>query len=1057
MMRVIIFILLQICLIDGLQSQVRFDSTYTSYFRRCGGSSGWNAGDATISLALPDQRVLWLFGDSYTDRPVCGNHKISCLYDVRNCMMIQNATQPNVFNTQLSLGSGLARTTFKYGTDNQINYFLWPGHGFVNGDTTYIFLHRWYSSTGIVIDSFAGNFIAKLNTQTLAIHSIDSLRVSLDFHFGRAVIRHEESGYIYVYNNRQENGFYRVYISRTPISQPLQSWQYYNGSGWVSDINASLSISPVSVSSSFSAFVKNNQVYILTQEPFGNICSFGREIYAMESDQFTGPFNLKRLIYTVEDTLDGNYLATYNAQAHPWINGDLLVSYNVNDNAGDTINCPAQCRPPAAGKTRDADSYRPKFIRVPFSELMIQGLLDQTDLFLVAGQSNAVGQGDAAESEEPNFGTAFQIDMSKRLLYPLKDPVGYNDIFTGFQKANSGSFLPALARTLNSRCQRIPLFIHTAKANTFCHPVNSSQQFNWSSGGLLFNQSVNQVNQISVLTGRPLSAVIWSQGESDGGAIRQNLITENQYQLALEDLIQRFRAQFGSQLPFFMIRTGRNLAFDPDPGYSSVRNVQDLVASVDPRTWMVYDSTFYFPELGWMKDDVHYNQKGLNQLGVASADSICRVLYADDYMADDNLAKQNDEFENECSSGEWTHVSVTEGWNATHLNEFSINESGNGKMIMEPHTTTWYADYKGPLVYKPIHGNFSVTTNVHFSNRAGNNLPFSDYSLAGIMLRTPKELNTGAAGWVAGQENYIFMSAGFASTSHPSCPGCPGPHIEIKTTINSNSQLHIRSVNSQEVLLKVARIGSYFIVMFSTNGGQDFTIAARYHRPDMPDTLQVGLVTYSDWAKASTYTPIFHNNNNLVQGMSPDPSSNQGVPFNPDLRAEFDYIRFENFYVPGAWLGLDISDSAMVSNQQILSIFDGNGKVLPEYVDAKIWSGRIDSNWMNPQNWQGATLPNQNSRVIIPDCLCSGVFAPVLNSAQQVRSVVIHPGGKLTIGSAGDLTLQDEDDFYRYLFDNEGECVIRGIMNIQMLMHQTINRGNLQVTPSGILQIYDDE
>ena len=61
MIRVIIFILLQICFIDGLQSQVRFDSTYTSYFRRCGSGSGWNAGDATISLALPDQIRTDLF------------------------------------------------------------------------------------------------------------------------------------------------------------------------------------------------------------------------------------------------------------------------------------------------------------------------------------------------------------------------------------------------------------------------------------------------------------------------------------------------------------------------------------------------------------------------------------------------------------------------------------------------------------------------------------------------------------------------------------------------------------------------------------------------------------------------------------------------------------------------------------------------------------------------------------------------------------------------------------------------------------------------------------
>jgi hypothetical protein len=104
-------------------AQVTFDSTYTEHFRRCGANSGWNAGDATISIPLPDGRAIWLFGDSYSNRPVCATHRVSCLFDVRNCMMIQSSTDDSVFETRQSAGTGYARSTFKYGTDNQINYF----------------------------------------------------------------------------------------------------------------------------------------------------------------------------------------------------------------------------------------------------------------------------------------------------------------------------------------------------------------------------------------------------------------------------------------------------------------------------------------------------------------------------------------------------------------------------------------------------------------------------------------------------------------------------------------------------------------------------------------------------------------------------------------------------------------------------------------------------------------------------------------------------------------------------------------------------------------------
>ena len=77
----------------------RFDSVWTEYFRR--NSGGWTAGDATISVPLPDGRVIWLFGDSYTANVNLTNNTLPCLFQVRNCFMVQDSVDPSVFKTVL--------------------------------------------------------------------------------------------------------------------------------------------------------------------------------------------------------------------------------------------------------------------------------------------------------------------------------------------------------------------------------------------------------------------------------------------------------------------------------------------------------------------------------------------------------------------------------------------------------------------------------------------------------------------------------------------------------------------------------------------------------------------------------------------------------------------------------------------------------------------------------------------------------------------------------------------------------------------------------------------
>ena len=269
---------------------------------------------------------------------------------------------------------------------------------------------------------------------------------------------------------------------------------------------------------------------------------------------------------------------------------------------------------------------------------------------------------------------------------------------------------------------------------------------------------------------------------------------------------------------------------------------------------------------------------------------------------------------------------------------------------MMPWTSSWFQDWKGTLIHKNINQNFVFTIEVTASNRAMNDMPGGLYSLAGIMIRAPRNYPNGAANdWTSNGENYVFLATGFAATNHPTCGGCPGPHFEVKNTVNSNSQLEVSSVStSTDVQIRVARIDDAVIVLNRFPNGV-WQVHRRYHRADFPSELQVGYVTYTNWQKVSTYTPFFHNTHVLNDQLNPDPSSNPSQPFNPDLVAQFDFGRFDEVEVPADLANIDLVNQA--TDSELLSFLGYDSQSycpMNQHIDRTIDMGQIAA--MSVQN-----------------------------------------------------------------------------------------------------------
>jgi hypothetical protein len=262
----------------------------------------------------------------------------------------------------------------------------------------------------------------------------------------------------------------------------------------------------------------------------------------------------------------------------------------------------------------------------------------------------------------------------------------------------------------------------------------------------------------------------------------------------------------------------------------------------------------------------------------------------------DDLAPLSDEFDSNSTLSNWSRVHATEGWNADQLAVLNFNTSATGQATLVPHTSTWYNNFRGELTYKNITGDFVASTRVRATNRAATAAPSRDYSLAGILVRTPRAITPGT--WTAGGENYLFLSLGAANVSNSF-------QYEVKTTLNSNSVLEISSAGTSVTQIQVARIGHSFVMLRRADGDTTWTVHRRYFRSDMPATLQVGMTVYTDWDNVSAVDPFVHNSTVNTGG-------------NPDLRAQFDYYRFRRPNVPAPLVGVNLTNP-LVTDAILLS------------------------------------------------------------------------------------------------------------------------------------------
>jgi hypothetical protein len=223
-----------------------------------------------------------------------------------------------------------------------------------------------------------------------------------------------------------------------------------------------------------------------------------------------------------------------------------------------------------------------------------------------------------------------------------------------------------------------------------------------------------------------------------------------------------------------------------------------------------------------------------------------------------------------------------EGWAQLRIPGFAepwkpIRFEG-GSMVIEPRSSGWFEDMVGGHLYREVKGNFVVTARLRVTGTTAP-IPQTAFSLAGVFIRAPRPGLT-AATWKPGHENWMFLSIGSASPAGRS-------QFEVKSTANSISSLKFADAPQGWVRLRIARHGELFTLAHRADGESTWTVIEQFIRPDLPETLQVGVTAYADWDSVAPIYPDYRRINE------------QGAPTqNADLRAEVASVEFRRALAP---------------------------------------------------------------------------------------------------------------------------------------------------------------
>ncbi len=320
---------------------------FTEAFRR---TRGWSGADGTYSVPLPDGRTLWLFGDTFFGRVLPGGKRSPETFMARNSIALQPGRAPRDLQ--------FFAEPFYIERPGRHDEWFWPYHGVaLDSKRVQVLLGRFQAVPRDDAFGFrqVGLDLAVLrldpSPRTESLTRVPHFRSASDSvtAWGNALVLDGPWVLIYgVRDSQGDPGGKSLLLARAPRGHLARfgTWRFFTGTGWSRDPEEAAGLAE-DVSNELSVHRDPSGDWVLVSGP----ADLSSQVLLRTAPAPHGPWSLAQKLLTAPEAADGVF--AYNAKAHPSLSGPggLLISYNLNALDPERV-------------VRDADLYRPRFIRV---------------------------------------------------------------------------------------------------------------------------------------------------------------------------------------------------------------------------------------------------------------------------------------------------------------------------------------------------------------------------------------------------------------------------------------------------------------------------------------------------------------------------------------------------------------------------------------------------------------------------------------------------------------------------------------------------------------------
>lgn len=344
-----------------LKKIVSKDTVVTNFFRR---ETGMIASDGGYSIPLSDGTILWFFGDSYINSYDPKTGTVPCLFNVRNCALLQQKGNWDWRQAQTLLTDNKDYIR----SSSESGHFNWPINGFQMKDTIFVLCLNLKNADNGWWDTAGPPVYAKIRMSDKKVVGYKEVQSFHNIIFGTSFIDGND-GYMYTYGHEGANDIVHawVYFARFPKNDIYARWDFYKGTGdytdnsnWTKNVDDAGHIDRVAGFGAHVAKVGNK--YLMSSSEFSLGCDGGKEIYISWSHSPAGPFTRAKKVFTIDDYVNGHLPFFYGAIPHPeYINekNEILLVYSINS-YGDCFETCVNWR-------FNPDYYRVRGIRIPLS------------------------------------------------------------------------------------------------------------------------------------------------------------------------------------------------------------------------------------------------------------------------------------------------------------------------------------------------------------------------------------------------------------------------------------------------------------------------------------------------------------------------------------------------------------------------------------------------------------------------------------------------------------------------------------------------------------------